>query len=171
MYCLLGLPNLKSTTTSRPSFIITRSGRRFLSSPFSVQMMSHSLNSRHVPSYHSFTCGSSKARCVSARISSSVSCRPITPSNTRRLMASSMSASVRMAENSVCSSRPRSMNRCSDSSSSTPAMKSAERLDCLNSTSCFRLSITTGRFVAFRASRFVTSRSAFSSEAHSSPRS
>ena len=42
-------------------------------------------------------------------------------------MALSMSFSVSIAENRVCSKRPRLMKRQLDSASSTPAMKSAER--------------------------------------------
>ena len=164
LYFLLGLPNLKSTTTIVPLRIITRSGRRLRSSPFSCQIMSHSLNSCQVPEYQSLICGCEKALWVNSRISSSVSVRPITPSNTRRLMASSISSSVSMAEKSVCSKRPRLMKRWLDSASSTPAMKSAERLDWRNSMSCRMLSMCTGSFTGFCASLFTTLLSVFPAE-------
>ena len=120
LYFLFRFPNLKSTTTISLPRIMTRSGRRVCSSPFSCQMMSHSLKSCQLPEYQSCTSGREKARWVSSRISLSVSGLPMMPSKTSWAMASSMSSSVSMAEKSVCSRRPRLMKRLSDSSSSTP---------------------------------------------------
>ena len=120
LYFLFCFPNLKSTTTISLSRIMTRSGRRVRSSPFSCQMMSHSLNNCQSPEYQSCTWGMEKAWRVSSRISSSVSGLPMMPSNISWSMALSMSSSVSMAEKRVCSRRPRFMKRLSDSSSSTP---------------------------------------------------
>ena len=169
LYFLFGLPNLKSTTTTCPSCIITLSGRRVCNTPSSLYIMAHSLNNCQRPEYQSCISGMEKALWVTFRISSSTLRLPITPSKISLSMAVSMSFSVSIAENRVCSKRPRLIKRSSDSSSSIPLIKSAERLDCRNSISCRIDSMLTGSLSGFRVNLLVETFSSFFEEGQSSP--
>ena len=115
-------------------------------------MIAHSLNNLHSPEYHSCTSGREKAFTVRERICSSASLLPMIPSNIKRWMAGSMSSLVSMAENKVCNNCPWFMKRSSDSSSESPLIKSADRLDCRNSISGCIDSILTGSFSGLRVS-------------------